>query len=496
VKRHTAQHEAKAVRNSAAAHLDPPHPGRRVAQACKACAASKLKCSDGKPCSRCVRKGVTCETDDAVSHTNSSNGLDALTSEVRVPNEGSSTGDDSITVCPPGLLGNEPGTRADSPGSTIISLSLQPEPSGTLAEQDQQAYTSAALELPLDDTSSATGTATIGSRYDVERTMGFGLENHTMPQLHEPEHEMAARNYCEMLRDILGSSTASPAAAEDLLMEDVGEDIWGQFLDAGQSFADLTGFSFVDLAPSDANNAFNMTIGTARQKNVASFEHAATAATTQAFHVSGWNWGPSPDDNEATETTNLILPPGDPRLQSLHPQPTTLNTCLLKQEDRNRLLSMLLKHCEKDQWVRIASTFPSERFLSHLLQFFYTLQDRDTVSWFHRPTVHIESLRVECIAAAIATAACLSLNRSVQRFGYVLPELVRFAVVDQVGPPTPNISSWVSIAGKEKLLTTSKWCRDNSTSRDLQLMNSMCECIVHRLGFTSILSINFNHPNE
>jgi hypothetical protein len=37
----------------------------------------------------------------------------------------------------------------------------------------------------------------------------------------------------------------------------------------------------------------------------------------------------------------------------------------------------------------------------------------------------------------IGTAACFSLNRSVQRFGYVLPELVRFAVIDQVSDSTP-----------------------------------------------------------
>ena len=433
VKRHTAQHEARAVRNSAAGRTPSSHLARRVVQACKACAASKLKCSDGKPCSRCVRRGVTCETDDAVSYANLGNGLDDLRTEIHTPNGTSSAVNDSINVRQPGLLGHGPSTSAASPGDRPASL--EPEPSASQAT-DQQVYTASALGRSQEDTSS-TGAGTIGSQDHVEQTMEFSLDDHPLSQQHEFEHEMAARSYCEMLRDILGSSAASPAAAEDVLIDDTGDTIWDQCLNAGQPFADLTWFSFIDLAPFDIDNALNTTVSTARQEHSASFEHAAPAATTQAFHLSGWNWGPSPDDNETAETTNLILPPVVPTPESPHPQMTTQHHGLLKQEDRNRLLSMLLKHCEKEQWVRIASTFPSEQFLSHLLQVFYALQGRDTISWLHRPTIDIESMRVECIAAMIGTAACFSLNRSVQRFGYVLPELVRFAVIDQVSDSTP-----------------------------------------------------------
>lgn len=284
---------------------------------------------------------------------------------------------------------------------------------------------------PQEDTS-LTGTGTIGPQDQVEPMTDFSLDNHQMSQPNELEQEMASRSYYEVLRDILGSSAASPAAAEDSLMDGTGDNIWDQCLNAGQPFSDLTGFSFIDLAPFDMDMALDTAVGVARPGNTASFEHAAPAAATQAFHMSGWNWGPSPDDNETAETTNLILPAGVHRPEPLHPHLTTQSPGILKQEDRNRLLSMLLKHCGKEQWVRIASTFPSEQFLDHLLQAFYTLQGRDALSWIHLPTVQIESLRVECLAAMIGTAACFSLNRSVQLFGYVLPELVRFAVIDQV----------------------------------------------------------------
>lgn len=35
--------------------------GSRVTQACGACSASKLKCSEGKPCERCKKKKLVCE---------------------------------------------------------------------------------------------------------------------------------------------------------------------------------------------------------------------------------------------------------------------------------------------------------------------------------------------------------------------------------------------------------------------------------------------------
>ncbi|KAM5358006.1 hypothetical protein ACJZ2D_015682 [Fusarium nematophilum] len=49
-------------------HLD-GHPssgraGIRVTQACKLCASKKSKCSESKPCLRCVAKGITCEYED------------------------------------------------------------------------------------------------------------------------------------------------------------------------------------------------------------------------------------------------------------------------------------------------------------------------------------------------------------------------------------------------------------------------------------------------
>lgn len=50
-------------------HLSRP---RRVTQACRACAASKLKCKEKKPCQRCETKGITCEYNEIDSRLSGS----------------------------------------------------------------------------------------------------------------------------------------------------------------------------------------------------------------------------------------------------------------------------------------------------------------------------------------------------------------------------------------------------------------------------------------
>lgn len=432
VKRHTAQHEARAVRNSDSIRAASSNPGRRVVQACKACVASKLKCSDGKPCPRCLRKGVTCEVDDTIPYMNSSIDLDGNSVQISEATEIGSERDGSIVVHQVDSRLRGSNTRLITPISE--QATMHPDPTIARTAQNQQAYVEDDSVRSLEDFSSTgVGTGTTGSQDYAERTTESGL--HDLPQ----EYGASARSYGEVLRDILGSSAATPVDLEDVMMGETGEDIWDQCLDSGQPFADLTGFSFIDLAPFDMEQTLPMTLGrpatTGGQENTASFEQAASAAATQAFQLSGWNWGPSPEDSESAETTNLILPSGDPRPEGVEPHSTTQHSALLGPRHRNRLLSMLLNHCEKEQWVQIASTFPSEQFLNQLLQVFFALQGRDTLSWFHLPTVQMENLRAECLTAMIGTAACFSLNRSVQRFGYVLPEMVRFAVIDQVSWP-------------------------------------------------------------
>ncbi|KAE8136109.1 hypothetical protein BDV38DRAFT_294154 [Aspergillus pseudotamarii] len=58
------RHKAKHVHGTQSSATESSTDGfrYRVSQACKRCAAAKLKCTDEKPCPRCIKKSVPCET--------------------------------------------------------------------------------------------------------------------------------------------------------------------------------------------------------------------------------------------------------------------------------------------------------------------------------------------------------------------------------------------------------------------------------------------------
>lgn len=64
LKRHLGTHPRDGSARSSRGSQVLTHPGRpsqRVHQACRSCAAKKLKCSEEKPCKRCTEKDVDCE---------------------------------------------------------------------------------------------------------------------------------------------------------------------------------------------------------------------------------------------------------------------------------------------------------------------------------------------------------------------------------------------------------------------------------------------------
>lgn len=64
-KRHEANHDNDA--NKKRRRTDTSPGAGRVAHACKACAAARVKCQEDKPCQRCVKRGLTCLSSEAGS---------------------------------------------------------------------------------------------------------------------------------------------------------------------------------------------------------------------------------------------------------------------------------------------------------------------------------------------------------------------------------------------------------------------------------------------
>lgn len=76
LKRHALGHEKEGPANKKQKLVAPPT-RHRTAQACLACAKSKLRCDGSEPCSRCAKKNITClyrapnNSDDSDTRQNS-----------------------------------------------------------------------------------------------------------------------------------------------------------------------------------------------------------------------------------------------------------------------------------------------------------------------------------------------------------------------------------------------------------------------------------------
>ncbi len=252
-----------------------------------------------------------------------------------------------------------------------------------------------------------------------------------LPTSQFDNYDNGTLSYSVVLKDILGSSAVSPMALGIGVADEVASNFWDQYLGTEQTF---NGFDDVSSLHASAVNELipGSSLPEIDVRNSSSFEEAAFAAGSKAFQVSGWNWGPTSQDSVSAEHPKLILPPGLVRLENVKGQPQNLASPLLTQRDRHRILSLLVQHCDKENWVSIASSFPSELLLENMLQRFFASQAVDTLSWFHVPSFRCDSIRDELLAAVVANGACLTPIESVQKFGYVMPELLRFAVIDTV----------------------------------------------------------------
>ncbi|KAF2014099.1 hypothetical protein BU24DRAFT_348292 [Aaosphaeria arxii CBS 175.79] len=181
-------------------------------------------------------------------------------------------------------------------------------------------------------------------------------------------------------------------------------------------------------------------------RNISTFEQVVCTAATQAFRASGWDWGPTHQDSLSAETTKLILPPECANYERSALKAQAQSPPIFRHNDRIRLLSLLLQHCGKEQWIKIAPTFPSEPFLDHLFHQFLESQRTKRLPWFHIPSLPIGAIKDELLAAMIAAGACLTSHEAVQRFGYVMPDILRYAIIERL-------------------------THDNSTSRDVQLLH-------------------------
>ncbi|KAH6619055.1 hypothetical protein C7974DRAFT_342198 [Boeremia exigua] len=430
VKRHRAQHALEPSRP----RVCEPHSraGRRVNQACKACAASKLKCSDGKPCQRCVRRKMMCEYESATTAERRPSSQDSHTADIPMSEHEPQT-----------IIANA--TITSVPSTSVEELS---PPTAAMLESAEVPRGTSSRDSPPTALATTTGKL-LGHQSEFQNPHHdeISLSTGDCPAIEQANFwpDEVARNYSEVLKDLLDSSVTSPIFLEG--MDQAASTFWDTFMGSNEDFLDIADIPLLDLQPFDFEELEGRSTEVNDNEDSGLPLHIASAAATQAFRVSGWDWGPTRGDSTSAETTNLILPSGISWNDTISGAVRTQISPMVKSEDRDRLLSLLLHHCVKEQWIRIAPSFPSESFLDQMVLQFLASQRLETVPWFHIPSLRLDKVRVELLAAMVGVGACFTPREAVQRFGYVMPDILRYAVVEC-------------------------WTMDNTTSRDPQLLQA------------------------
>ncbi|CAK7221478.1 hypothetical protein SBRCBS47491_004539 [Sporothrix bragantina] len=443
----------------------------RVAQACKACAASKLKCSDEKPCRRCERRNIVCEYEWHPWQVKASAAADSIPTRTATARHDSAPS--PRTMLPPS---SPPPTSSSSmsqgrTGNCIsVSMSDALAPTSTVSPAAQQGPTPDLTMAGQSVLSSYHDNVLAGRRSPAMQSplqpavqpmaASYALLDMAAHDPHAMPQGVGSLQYTEFLEDLLlqgqpidldpcGYGTGAPL---DTL--DVESNIWAKYLDtvdmhphdlptmyaASQSTTDLVGSVCGDNAAantsSETNNDDYSNNGT---PSAASLEEDTWTAGARAFQTSGWNWAPCRQDTGSAEQLSLSMPDGWSQqgmagLQAGWKDALVSRTPKLKTTGRHRILSTLLDFCEKEHAVLIATSFPSLAVLDSLMRCFLDDQVSCSMPWIHVPTFDPDTTGVcnELLTAVVAYGACLHRNKAIARFGSAIPNVLRNAVVAQI----------------------------------------------------------------
>ncbi|KAF3354284.1 hypothetical protein VdG1_07749 [Verticillium dahliae VDG1] len=380
LKRHAASHANTGSDQSATA---PRLQGvdatpNRVTKACRACASNHLRCTETKPCSRCVEKGLDCQWSN--------------------PAEGLENGDSSDE-------GSDMNTNMQSEADVS---------SGVLAQDGQSTVESDCLGISMEATSSApTGT----SLYASQPVHHNGLLAHTSSGTFTP------------MRTFIQSQAQSPNPNFDvnLLFSDFPDlglvsGSWTTPLPTTVPFDAAIELDDMDLQFLDTYNT------TADQNEPAS--STSNQIRAEAFRNFQWRFRPSVNDHAGAEEHNLSLPEAiDTTSPESRLSANLRITCArLKSSIRDRILTLVIKSCRPGNLSKAVSSFPSVELLDTLVQYYLGSPMARTDSYIHTPTFDPNTKRPELVAAMAAAGAVLTLDPALVKLGYAIQESVRAAL--------------------------------------------------------------------
>ncbi|KXJ85368.1 hypothetical protein Micbo1qcDRAFT_223304 [Microdochium bolleyi] len=379
LKRHVAAHDVREGRDSlglaAPARRSSAGPGR-VSTACKTCASCHLRCSEEKPCRRCLDRGLDCVWSNPPGHDD----------------EGTSEGaDDSFREddAPRSRTPPRPADHRDFPATPTPKMELPQQP----------------IIAPYHD------------HHPAEAPMGGFMNTPYFPN-----------GFFDMSS---ASGTWTPLGAGPMAMGTSMDldDIDLHFLNSYN-----TNLPFEIASDSGTNHTPQAILDPTPGSNSVEQgpQSSSRIPTSNAFRNSYWRFQPNAHDHASAEEHNLSLPAdkdGQPstaaskiaRSQRLKTRPLSLNA-------RDKILTLVVDNCRPENLSRAVASFPSIELLDALIHFYLSSVIVRADSFVHISSFDPNTKKAELLAAMASAGAVLTSDPALIKLGSAIQECVRGAV--------------------------------------------------------------------
>ncbi|CAG8400546.1 unnamed protein product [Penicillium salamii] len=386
LKRHAAGHandrDRKRKRSSSIAKQS------RVSQACKACASSKLKCDESKPCRRCRERHLACDWQDIQQQASPDPHQDTLLEMAATENR---------------------------------HLDSMHSPSDVLSP----------ILTPLEDFSSVSALMTSG--VNLQDSVLSPVETMSNQQLSRDtgvspnDHESAVFSI---------DGTFFPNFIPDSLIPSLSRYSDSDFPGAVPDYAQygaLDNFHF-DLTLTDGDfslidfyNSHSITpdVPDSRTDTLCGTE-SGIGLGAEAYHRSSLSaYKPAREDHAFDDHENLSVPQmmNTPETSVFTNEPTLCDR--LSPTSRDLILSLILEVSREATLSRIVRSFPGADLLDALVQQYFEHQTQDISAFIHIPTFHTNTEDPGILAGLAAAGAVRSSNPTIRKLGYALNEGVR-----------------------------------------------------------------------
>lgn len=372
----------------------------RASAACVACASSKAKCDDQKPCKRCLNKNIPCQV---ASTTN-------IESRQARPNSNESSSSQLHELSPAMEEGRPVG--AESSQANILGDDPQPN-------KDTDHYHSRPSQNdPL----------ILSPRYDVSYVT-------EMPFAINSGAQQGAMNSSAHSEFVL------PFPTDQMLMDSVlGQDI--TFFPNVAAFNQELDFGFRDFPLND----FELPYTTAGLQSIIATPEASAQTTSNepgwtksrgyaAFKRSPWLWTPAQKDHAMSDQSSLAL--NEEQLpSSLTPGSAAATpgfnlgpNIILDVHSRDRMFAVTLRAYKSE---KITPKFPSLEILNHIVQVFFVREKYQVGNWIHFATFSPAESNAQFLNALVSAGSANISVPAIWKMGLALQDVTRVSVAELV----------------------------------------------------------------